>query len=70
MVSISSSKCFSSWNNVHFVNHGHVQGKIDDKVGYALGHGYLMIDVLPQQHEPEVLSQSGHLLLERNPRWP
>ncbi len=33
--------------DVHLVNYGPVLSKIDDKAGYTLGHGYLIIDKSP-----------------------
>lgn len=44
MVLIISVKSSSTRNYVNFVNHGPVLSTIDDKTGYALGHGYVGID--------------------------
>ena len=43
MVLISSLKSSSTQHDAHFVNYGPVYLKIDDKVRYALGRGYLLI---------------------------
>ena len=44
MVSIASFKSSSIKPDVHFVNYGPIYFKIDDKAGYDLGRGYLVID--------------------------
>ena len=43
MVSVSSFKSSSIQHDVHFVDYGPSYFKIDDKVGRALGRGYLVI---------------------------
>lgn len=43
MVSVASFKSTSTQHNVHFINDGPYLSKMDDKAGYALGHGYLVI---------------------------
>ena len=45
MVSVVSFKSFSIQHDVHFVNHGPIYFKIDDKAAYTLGRGYLVIDM-------------------------
>ena len=50
MVSVASFKSSSIQHDVHFVNYGPIYFKIDNKAGYALGRGYLVINrLLPKQ---------------------
>ena len=44
MVSLASFECSFTQRDVHFVNHGPIYSKIDDKAGYALGWGYCVLD--------------------------
>ena len=44
MVSVASVKSSSIQHDVHLVNYGPIYSKIDNKAGYALGRGYLVID--------------------------
>ena len=44
MASVSSFKSSSTQHDVHFVNYGPIYFKIDNKAGYALGWGYLVIE--------------------------
>ena len=50
MVSVASFKSSSTQHDADFINYGPIYFKIEDKAGYALGRGYLVIDrSLPQQ---------------------
>ena len=50
VVSIASFKSSSIQLDVHFVNYVPISFKLDNKAGYDLGRGYLVIEkLLPQQ---------------------
>lgn len=46
MVLFTSFQYYLIQNDVHFVNYCYVLSKTDDKAGYALGHGHLVIYTL------------------------
>lgn len=50
MVLFTSFQYFLIQNDVHFVNYCYVLSKTDDKAGYALGHGHLVIYTLLYEH--------------------
>ena len=63
MVSVSGFKSSSIQHDVHFVNYDPIYFKIDNKAGYAIGRGYMLMGITDATDTNQVLVLAASLAL-------